>query len=416
MESRKILVVEDSRALTNMIRRKLENDLPVIVDITHSLEETRDLLEVSQDYMMAVLDLNLPDAPNGEVVDYVSSKNIPAVVLTGSFNPSVRQALFSKNVIDYLVKESRADLEHISALIRSLSENKDIKILVVDDSRVSRYRTAALLKRRGYQVLEAEDGVVGRQVAEKEHVQLVITDYNMPEADGFELVKNLRQTHGKDVMSIIGLSSEDDSAVSAGFLKLGANDFLKKPFSVEEFFCRVSQNLELLHLITRIREQSNSDHLTGLFNRRYFFQNGRRIYRRSLHGKKSLAIAMIDIDHFKKINDSYGHDGGDEVLRTVARTLSHCFRPGDLLARFGGEEFCIMMQEITADQALEKLEEVRKGIAQLQISYGKHTIGVTISVGLCTQTSDDLEAMIKEADLQLYKAKEGGRNQVRHLG
>jgi diguanylate cyclase (GGDEF)-like protein len=241
---------------------------------------------------------------------------------------------------------------------------------------------------------------------------MVITDYNMPEMDGFELTVKLRQKFGKDRLSIIGISGAEDDYFTAKFIKLGANDFLKKPFGTEEFYCRVTQNLELLGMIQHIKEASNTDYLTKLFNRRYFFDSGTRAFLRAIQDGVPMALAMLDIDFFKRINDTFGHEGGDEALKTVAQLLKDQSRPSDFVARFGGEEFCMLLVGIEPTDAFAKMEHLRKSIGAIRIPFEEKVIQFTVSMGLVTDKGMSLPKMINLADRRLYLAKSEGRNRL----
>lgn len=410
----KILVVDDSRSIRALVSRKITNELHIPVDTAEDFRSAKALLEDNpEDYLMAVVDLNLPDAPDGEVVEYVSQKGVSSVVLTGTFDERIRKKLYAKNIIDYLVKEGGQDLDIIAQTIARLKANENVKVLVVDDSRFSRNYIIKLLRRQHFQVLEAENGLAALQVLQSEpDIQLVLTDYNMPVMDGFELTSNLRQKYGKDKLAIIGISAAEDDYFTAKFIKLGANDFLKKPFGTEEFYCRLNQNLDLLAMIQKIKDASNSDFLTKLFNRRYFFEHGLRIYDRAKHSGKPIAIAMLDIDHFKMINDTYGHDGGDIALCRVSNMLKDSCRPNDIVCRFGGEEFCILLDGIEPQVAREKMESFRKQVESTVFVNNDDQFHCTISIGLTYDYANDLPAMIKAADVNLYNAKESGRNRL----
>lgn len=410
----KILVVDDSRSIRTLVSRKLEQELQMVVNTAEDLRGAQALLEDhAEDYLMAVVDLNLPDAPDGEVVDYVSSKGVSSVVLTSTFDENIRKKLYSKHIIDYLLKEGGHDLDIIVNTVVRLQNNEGIKVLVVDDSRFSRNYITKLLHRQHFQVLEADNGMAALEVLEKHpDIRLVLTDYNMPVMDGFEFTAQLRQKYGKDSLAIIGISAAEDDYFTAKFIKLGANDFLKKPFGTEEFYCRLAQNLDLLDMIQKIKDASHTDFLTKLFNRRYFFDSGALIYRRALKEDQPLAIAMLDIDHFKAINDTYGHDGGDVALVKVSKLLKDSVRPSDIVARFGGEEFCLILDGIEPEEAFQKLERIRKDVEAYVFVFENISFHCTFSVGLCCEKGSSLEDMIKVADSRLYTAKKTGRNRT----
>ncbi len=240
----------------------------------------------------------------------------------------------------------------------------------------------------------------------------MITDYTMPGMDGFELTKRIRKNYSKEGMAVIGISAYGNPLVSAKFIKHGANDFLNKPVIAEEFYSRVNQNLEMLELVERIRDSANRDYLTKLFNRRYFFDLGRSLHANAKRHHAPLSVAMVDIDFFKKINDTHGHDAGDKALVHMAEILTSRFRDSDIVARFGGEEFCILAPEMKSDKILEVFEGLRKAIEASPALCDGISIPFTVSIGLCARMEDSLEKMINQADSMLYKAKHSGRNKV----
>jgi diguanylate cyclase (GGDEF)-like protein len=266
-------------------------------------------------------------------------------------------------------------------------------------------------------VLEAADGQEALAVLD-EHpdVRLIITDYNMPNMDGFELVRTIRRDHAKDQLGVIGISGADKVGLSARFIKSGANDFLHKPFLTEEFYTRVTQNIELLEYIVQIKELAEKDYLTRLHNRRYMFSAGPKLMAAQTRRGQGVVAAMLDIDHFKAINDTHGHDAGDAVLRHLAALLSARFRVSDIVARFGGEEFCVLASDMNPADASGVFEDLRQSIESSPVSYSGKSIRYTVSIGLCTSPLDGLETMIRAADEAMYLSKGDGRNRVTLAG
>ncbi|MDA3908341.1 MAG: diguanylate cyclase, partial [Sulfurimonas sp.] len=179
------------------------------------------------------------------------------------------------------------------------------------------------------------------------NISLVLTDYEMPNMDGLELTFRLRKKYKKDQLGIIAISIVEEQNIISKFLKIGANDFINKKFTHNEIVTRINANLELLDLFGQIKDMANKDFLTGAYNRRYFFDTGNYIYTKSKRNKTPLAVAMIDIDKFKNINDKYGHDTGDVAIQETTKILNNNLRASDLMARFGGEEFCVLLEDIT---------------------------------------------------------------------
>ena len=409
----RILIVEDSETIASLLKNQMKGDLGLESDVAGTYAEAVQFLENGSDYLVALLDLNLPDAEPGAIVDVVVSKNIPAIVFTGEISDDIQDFCWSKRVVDYVLKEGIQNVGYLSDIVRRLQKNPSVKVLVVDDSTLSRQIVTRLLEVHRYQVLEAVDGIDALEVLnDHPDIALVITDYKMPNMDGFELIRSLRERYDKRILGIIGVSASGSTRLSARFIKHGANDFINKPFSADEFYCRVTQNVEMIEYVKTIRDTSHEDFLTGLRNRRYFFETAEGLHADAKRGNTTIAVAMLDIDDFKKFNDSFGHNAGDEVLKSIAGVIGSRFRQSDIVARFGGEEFCVLASNLDIEKVQLVFEEVREAIDQFNVNLGNADVKVTVSIGVCTTLHDSLEKMIGVADEKLYQAKNGGRNQV----
>ena len=243
----------------------------------------------------------------------------------------------------------------------------------------------------------------------------MLTDYHMPEMDGVELVKRIRRHHSRRDLAIIGMSTRGNNLLSSQFLKAGASDFITKPFLEEELSFRINQSIDLLEHIRNLSHIANRDHLTGLLSRRHFFQMGQRVFERLRHSQSPLTVAMADIDHFKQVNDSHGHDAGDMVLTRIGEILQTSFRGADLIGRFGGEEFCFLLPEANVTAAASIFENLRQKVNAMELILNDQTrLSVTISIGVVSRTDiADLESAVRIADGVLYLAKKDGRNRVR---
>lgn len=409
-----ILLVEDAKFFRSIIKSQIEKQLGFTVTCAETYAEACAIInERGDDFFLALLDLNLPDAPKGEIVDFVIDKSIPAIVFSGQFNEDLRDHLLQQNIIDYVVKDSPASIEYVITTVKRLYQNQFIKVLLVDDSRTARYQIHGLLSRYKFQVYEATDGLEALKVLDDNpDILLVITDYNMPNLDGFELTKKIRTHFSKREICIIGVSTYGNHALSAKFIKVGANDFITKPFLNEEFFCRISQNVEMLEHIHALQDSLITDYLTGLRNRRYLFERGQAMSAEIEKTGGTLIAAMIDIDHFKNINDTYGHDAGDTALKNISNLMRGHFEEHGIISRFGGEEFCILIQKEDLSEIEILFDDFRKDVEQSSVQYGNRRIQMTISIGISSINADKLEDLIKQADLNLYQAKNNGRNQV----
>lgn len=411
---KKFLVVEDSPIVIKIIKHIAKLDPLLHFDTATSYKEAKALLENNgaEKYLAAVVDLNLPDAPNGEVVDYTLSLKMPTIVLTGSYDEHKRDQMLEKAIVDYVVKESRFSYEYVLKLIHRLHKNQHIKVLVADDSSTSRKFITTMLQTHLYQVIEAEDGQQALEIIQKDtSIKLLITDYNMPVMNGFDLVKNIRREVDKNALVIIGLSTQGSGGLSAKFIKNGANDFLSKPFSHEEFHCRIIHNIETMEHVETIQHAAYHDYLTDLFNRRYFYDKAEEVLANSHKNSTPTCLALIDIDHFKKINDSYGHDAGDQTLKEIATLLRQAFGRF-LFARMGGEEFCVLLPGLDINKATTLLENFREMVEDHIIMLDSTSVTITISAGISLDQNNTLDELMNEADRQLYNAKEAGRNQI----
>jgi diguanylate cyclase (GGDEF)-like protein len=412
-DKQSVLIVEDSRTYAELLRRRISRHLAFDVLVAPSLAATRTLLDRHGDAIFAaVLDLNLPDAPNGEVIDLVLERGISVVVLTSNRDEETRQATLARNVLDYVVKESLNDLDYIVQLLRRVELNQRTEILLVDDSPTSRYQLRQHLEPHKYRVHEAGSGEEALTCIEAHpDIRLVITDNQMPGMDGFELVTELRKRASKERLAIIGISAESGGALSARFLKRGANDFLVKPFSQEEFVCRVGQNVELVDLVREISARADRDYLTGAYNRHYLLEMGDKYFENARRHHLELVVAVIDIDYLRGVNDAYGHDAGDEVLRRIAATLASHLRRTDVIARYDAEQFCIIAVN-AGETSLDTFERLRQEIAGLEIRHAAHAIRVTVSIGMTRLLGESLADTLRHAEALVQKAKRDGRDRV----
>ncbi|MCP4131205.1 MAG: diguanylate cyclase [bacterium] len=408
-----VLLVEENHRFASSIIKRIENELGRHTFWARNYTEAQNELNRKNDYGIALLDMTLPDAPMGKAVDLVKSYNIPPVAIAPNFSDEIQEFIWTKKVVDYVVKEGPHALDYLVNLVERIERNKRSKILVVDDSGTARAHIKKLLKIHQYQVLEAANGKEALKILGKNNdIMLVLTDYKMPEIDGIELTRKIREHFSMDRLGIIGLSSEGNHQLSVKFIKHGANDFISKPFLSEQLYCRVEQNIRTIDRFESLRHVSLTDHLTKLKNRRYFFEFASVMYKNCLRKGTIPVIAMVDIDHFKNINDTFGHKTGDEVLSTLGATMKESFRETDIVSRYGGEEFCIMAINMNVHYIAKIFNTLRKKIEQTKFKSGKSSFSVTISIGICNNFQNSLAGMIQEADRKLYRAKKTGRNRI----
>jgi len=409
----RILIVDDNKTLAKAISKRLSKKLDCEIDVAYNLKEAKLYLH-KYTYLVTILDINLPDAPNGEAVDYALKHNNKVIVLSGNDNKEFRKKMLEKNILDYVNKTGAENIQYIIHLIKRLQKNKNHKVLVVDDSNLFRKTMQNILNNFLFDVYSVAHGEEALGMLNTHpDISLVITDYYMPVMDGLQLTKEIRKKFTHNDLSIIALSSNDDDEVTSLFLKNGANDYIKKPFSKEEFSCRVNNSVEALENIQYISNNANRDFLTGLYNRRYFYKNVLEYFNDAIKNSEEFSIAMIDIDHFKNVNDTYGHDTGDKVIVSLAELLMSNTGEKDIVSRFGGEEFCVVLKYVSKTDSLNIFEKLRKKVENSYVlSEKEEVIRYTISIGIALEYEKDLESTINQADANLYKAKQNGRNQI----
>lgn len=403
-----ILVVEDSAMVMKVIKHVLSQSPFIRVDYATNFAEAKALVEQNDTYFAALVDLSLPDAPNGEVVDYVLSQSVPTIVLTASFDDKKREALLKKGIVDYVTKEGKYSYERALSTLHRLINNERIKVLVVDDSNAQRKLLFNLLKLHLFDVIEAKDGVDAiRVILDNPDIRLLITDFNMPRMDGCELVKNLRIKYEKSDLIIIGLSSESEGSLSARFIKYGANDFLRKPFNHEEFFCRINHNVEFLELIEKIRDAGNRDELTGVYNRKYFFRRGAEIHQSASQAEQTLSLAVVEIDDIADVYRRYGIETVDQVMYQLGQRFAEAFQRF-FLCRGDEDKFFIVFPGLDNDKTVAYIDRVRQLVASEKICTEEADLPVSFTAGVSSMAVESIDALLDQAEQCLERAKDTG--------
>ncbi|MFW5920982.1 MAG: diguanylate cyclase [Polyangiales bacterium] len=296
-------------------------------------------------------------------------------------------------------------------------------VLVADDDRVTREHVAGLLSGHGMQVVAVENGQAALDRVGQGGIDLVLLDILMPGLDGIHccrLIKSMSQHGGFIPVVLLTAKTDTDSRVEG--LRIGADDYVCKPFDERELIARVDAMLrikrghdDVAKAKERLARLAIEDELTGLYNYRYLQTRLHEEFKRAERYRDPLACAMLDIDRFKSINDSFGHDVGDAVLAEVARRLKDGVREIDVVARYGGEEFLLVLPSTHFAGALTVAERVWKAVSDQPIEAGAKTLETTISVGVALYPSRDIRSkdeLLRAADRALYQAKEDGRNRI----
>src|SRR6202790_4672980 len=304
------------------------------------------------------------------------------------------------------------------------SRNETMKILIADDDRMSRRLLQKTLEREGYEVHAVDNGRLAlHELSLPDGPRLALLDWMMPELDGPGICLEIRKQQERPYVHIILLTSRESKEDVVAGLEAGADDYLTKPWDPSELTARLRVGQRILQLEDRLVEaretmrfKATHDSLTSLFNRGVIIDLLARELTRTRREKGCTVVMLGDLDHFKEVNDSYGHVVGDEVLREVARRLLASIRSYDFVGRYGGEEFLIALNNCDSGQAIVRAEQVRSGIANHPVRTTRGPLPVTMSLGVFTSRDWDLqlvEEILGEADSALYRAKADGRNCVR---
>ena len=295
-------------------------------------------------------------------------------------------------------------------------ENKKGSILIIDDSILS-IKTLTNILESDYIIYSSDSGYNGVKIAREKKPDLIISDVIMPKVDGYDVLIALRKDDTVKDIPVIFITSSTNIKDEKKALSLGCVDYITKPFDEEIVKLRVAIQFSILNYIETIRHLSDKDHLTGLANRQSFDNRMELEWGKARRSKAELSVLIIDIDHFKDYNDTYGHLQGDVALQAISKTIASTLRRADdFAARWGGEEFIVLLPNTHSMGSLFVAEKIRNAVQQNEIitTTGEVT-KMTISIGAYTliptvDTSPD--TLIGRADTALYNAKKGGRNRV----
>lgn len=296
------------------------------------------------------------------------------------------------------------------------------QVLIAEDDAMFRRILQSWLERWGYKVIVAEDGAKAWSILQQEHPpELLILDWVMPEIDGTELCRRIRERQRSPYQYILLVTGKDDKQDVVGGLEAGADDYLTKPFDQNELRARLqvgrrilALQQDLINAREELRIQATHDALTGIWNRGAVLDLMHRELDRAARAETLTAVLMLDLDHFKNINDTHGHLTGDVVLREVAKRIAQSVRPYDLVGRYGGEEFLVVLPSSGITEIEQSANRIRCAIASTPILSASPEVRVTVSIGATLSSAGcrSEKDLLLAADKALYQAKDGGRNRV----
>ena len=408
-----ILHVETSNFYRTLIE-KICSDIGAEYSFAKNLDDSINVLK-SRKIDLIITAIELEDSTGEDLIMKINDspyKNIPVVVITGTDSDEYRTRMFSLGIVDYISKKSGNE-EIRSAILAYMREDNvfqkmtEFKIAVCDDSKMDRYIIERIFTMAGVPHVDYYESGDMLLASEKEY-DIYLIDMVLKDMIGNYVIMKLRERGSEAV--IITISGVAHYKTISNTLNIGANDYITKPFNNELLLSRIKTNAKNYILLNEVKQLAITDVLTSVYNRRHSMERLEDEIEKSKRYENPLSVMMIDVDHFKRINDEFGHLSGDAVLKKIASSISTTLRDFDIVGRFGGEEFLVVLPNTAIDDAFSAAERIRKNVEN--IKFSKKDISVSVSIGVCQWSGDDLKNLLSEADRLLYSAKSNGRNRT----
>lgn len=419
MHKHRVLIADASATFRAYLRDEFDPARFELFEASTGLEAIRLAIKIRP--AIATLSLVLPECDGIEVCSAITSNGATSdttvIMATASDSEDDRLRAFEAGAVRFLDKSfPKGELgAYVDQIVQRRNQLSGTRVLIVDDNPFIRATVKKLLLGEGATCFEAGDGRKALKVLDGNSVDVVLTDYQMPVMNGIELVRAIRERPEHATTPILLLSASEYRSTTIRALDAGANDFIRKPFEATELLARLRSFCRLAKLTKELETISITDELTGLWNRREAMARLNDLCLRANRYQATFSCIMLDIDHFKRVNDQYGHATGDAVLKGVAGTLVKTVRDVDKVCRVGGEEFLVLCPETTADGARTFAERLRSAVERHEVECESQALRVTISLGVAEfrESMAGPDGILGVADEALYAAKNSGRNRVR---
>lgn len=410
MSSDSFLIIEDQKSIASLLKSELEKLTSQPIYLADTMAKAKQIINSDKQIAVCLSDLHLEDSANGEIIHYLKSQHITTVVLTGSFKAETREEMFHLKVADYVIKDTLASIGYAVDITYQLYKNSQRDVWVLSSTGHNSSMILGMLRNHRFNVTFYENCSDLLSELDNATPSLIVLDSVQTQAtnNSFDLTTKIRNQFSQNHLPIIVCEDTDNITEAIKLMKYGVNDFYNINFTPEEFYARVKQNIEQVESYQAIERLSQTDTLTGLYNRGYFFDTGNSMLEKIQKEAGYFFTLMADIDHFKAVNDTYGHQKGDEAIQFTAHSLKTIFADY-LVARFGGEEFCVFGAIEDTDEVEALTEKLRHTIeTESETQTG---VKFTISQGM-TFSGETLDDAVSKADKALYQSKESGRNKV----
>jgi two-component system cell cycle response regulator len=454
----RVLVVDDILPNVKLLEAKLSGEYFDVITATSGTEGLMKAETLSPDIVL--LDVMMPGMDGFEVCQRIKANpataHIPVIMVTALTDATDRVRGLEAGADDFLSKPVNdvALMARVRSLVRlkmtvdewrirettasqfgisnakgtfMTEPSEKARVLVIEDKQFESDKFVETLKRDEDVIMPVRTGEQGIALAQQNDFDIITVSLGLAGEDGLRLCSHLRSNERTRSVPILMVGEDGDMKRIAQGLEIGAHDYILRPVDRNELLARVRTQIRRKRYQDRLRsnyEMSLSlaltDALTGLFNRRYLMVHLDKLLKKNVENRKTLCVLTLDIDHFKKINDNYGHGVGDEALKIFAERVMQRTRSFDLVSRLGGEEFVVVLPDISKDVAIQVAERLRAGIANapFKVSAPEGQINVTVSIGAALIEGEDItvEEALKRSDEELYRAKEKGRNRVYFAG
>jgi two-component system cell cycle response regulator len=432
-----VVVVDDSATMRIVIQKELELAGYTVITFSDGVEALASLRWMEQPPDLITLDIDMPRMNGFDCCAKIremeaqgqlgnGTTQLPVLFVSANDTFENRSHGFHLGSLEFISKPfARGEItKAVNKVLRPQSVFSDMTALVVDDNPSLRKMVGSCLERIGLGIIEADEGRAAYEILRenRDRIDLAIVDFDMPVMRGDEFIHLARQLPEAAHLPMFSLSGTGDSQAILRMFRAGATDYLVKPFIAEELLARVQVHLQLRRHVRHLEEMNRNlydkavnDALTGLRNKRYFQEAFAEMFARAQRANIDISCLFFDLDHFKKVNDTCGHAFGDYVLKSIGALVKKNVRVGDLTARFGGEEFVVVLPNAGLDQALFVAEKIRNLVETYRFSYQGCQWPVTISIGVSSLKGDQpisADSLLQLADQALYLAKDGGRNRV----
>lgn len=452
--SARVLVVDDIFPNVKLLEAKLSSEYYDVLTATSGAEALRKVETEAPDIVL--LDVMMPEMDGFEVCRRIKSNpavaHIPVVMVTALTDAADRIKGLEAGADDFLSKplNDTALMARVRSLVRlkmtidewkvrettanqlgvmegtanAMSEPvENARILVIEDQSYDAEKFAGALRVDNDIVVTVQSGIEALERIKEADYDLLAVSLNLQGEDGLRLCSHLRSSERTRSVPILMIATDEDMGRVAQGLEMGAHDYIHRPIDSNELLARVRTQVRRKRFQERLRStyeislsMALTDSLTGLYNRRYFETHLQKLVQKNTETKKTLGVLLMDIDHFKSFNDTYGHGVGDEVLKIFAKRVKDSLRSVDLVARLGGEEFVVILPDVSEDMAHFIAERLRRTIGEepFKVSAPDGQVTVTASIGGTLIDTDGLrtEEILERADKALYEAKEAGRNRT----